>query len=114
MRASDLLGRIVYHDGAEPAGRIVDLVAHADGSGGLYVDAAMVAPGRRGRLLGYERAALQRPWPIRRFAEWLHRGIREIGLSDLRAGPDPDDRSLPDSWTATTTDDDEELPDAHP
>lgn len=84
MRASELLGQPVRDHTDAPVGRIVDLVAHPDPSGELMVDAVMVTPGRRGRLLGYERPALQRPWPLRKVAQWLHRGIREIPLAELR------------------------------
>jgi len=103
MRASNLLGRLVYESG-EPAGRIVDLVAHPDDSGDLFVDAAMVTPGRRGRLLGYERRALSRPWPLRRIADWLHHGIHEASLDQLRLTPEPHQPPIAQAIADTDTD----------
>ena len=102
MRASDLLGRIVYESG-EPAGRVVDLVAHPDAAGNLFVDAAMVTPGRRGRLLGYEREALERPWPLRRIADWLHHGIHETSLDQLRLTAEPHRPTIVHDMAGTDT-----------
>jgi hypothetical protein len=102
MRASDLLGRVAYESG-EPAGRIVDLVAHPDDSGNLFVDGAMVTPGRRGRLLGYERPALSGPGLLRRLGDRLHRGIHETSLNDLRLTPDPHQPAIARAIAGTDT-----------
>src|SRR4051812_37192567 len=104
MRASEIFGRVVYDETGESPGRIVDLLAHQDASGKLFVTAAMVTPGRRGRLLGYERAGLTRPWLIRRIAQWLHRGIREIDLTRLRLEAQPNRRPLPQGFTELGSD----------
>jgi hypothetical protein len=95
MRASDLLGRTVYHPDAEPAGRIVDLIAHPDNDGNLFVSAAILTTGRRGRLLGYERPGMGGPWPIRKLAQWLHRHMHQVELRHLRLRPDPHATALP-------------------
>jgi hypothetical protein len=89
MRASELLGRTVYNESGEGVGRIVDLVGHHGTDGCLYITAAMLTRGRRGRLLGYERSALQGPWPIRRVARWLYEELREVDLRQLRLTREP-------------------------
>lgn len=90
MRVSELLDRAVYDAHGNELGRIADLIAHPDPSGVPQVTAALVTPGRRGRLFGYERPAIKGPWMIERLAGWLHRGTRQIPWSDVRLS-----RSLP-------------------
>jgi sporulation protein YlmC with PRC-barrel domain len=83
MSASDLLGRTAYAaDGAE-LGRVVDLIAGPDGR----IVAVLVAPPRRGRLLGYERPGAQMPLAIEWLARLLHRGTREVEWSAVRWDP---------------------------
>jgi len=66
MRAGDLLGRLARTADGDVAGRIVDLVTEPDPDGRPRVVAALVTPGWRGRLLGYERDAIAGPWLIER------------------------------------------------
>ena len=84
MRAGDLLGRLARTADGDVAGRIVDLVTEPDPDGRPRVVAALVTPGWRGRLLGYERDAIAGPWLIERLAGWLHRGTREIPWAEVR------------------------------
>jgi sporulation protein YlmC with PRC-barrel domain len=84
MRASELLGRPVYDVAGAEIGRIADLITRRDGDGSPRVTAALVTPGRRGRLLGYERSGIQGPWLVERLAGWLHRGTREIPWPEVR------------------------------
>jgi sporulation protein YlmC with PRC-barrel domain len=86
MRASELLGRPVYAADGTEIGRIADLITERDGNGVPRVTAALVTPGRRGRLLGYERSGIQGPWLIERIAGWLHRDTREIPWPQVRLG----------------------------
>ena len=89
MRASDYLGRPVYDESGTELGRIADLLARADRSGTPRVYAALVTPGRRGRLFGYEREGIQGPWLVEQFSRWLHRGTREIPWPDVHLTPPP-------------------------
>jgi sporulation protein YlmC with PRC-barrel domain len=80
MLASDFLGRTAYDAAGVELGRVADLVTGSDGR----VVAVLVAPPRRGRLLGYERPAARLPAGIRWVARLLHRGTREVEWSDVR------------------------------
>ena len=82
MRVSDLLGRPAYGSGRE-IGRIADVLARPDEDGTPRIVAALVTPGHRGRLLGYEREGIQGPWLIEQFSRWLHRGTVEVPWSEL-------------------------------
>ena len=83
-RASSYLGRTVRDADGRELGRIADLIARTGPDGVPQVVAALVTPGHRGRLLGYERPGIQGPWIIERLAGWLHRGTREIPWRDVR------------------------------
>ncbi|MBV1856683.1 PRC-barrel domain-containing protein [Catellatospora tritici] len=84
MKASDLLGRTVVGAGGEVVGKVADLLCRRDADGVTRIDAVLVTPGRRGRLLGYERPGIQGPWLIEKLAQWLHRGTREIPWHEVR------------------------------
>ncbi|SEF37171.1 PRC-barrel domain-containing protein [Amycolatopsis pretoriensis] len=84
MRASDLLGTDAYDVDGRYLGRIADLLTEPGPDGTPVVRAALVAPRRRVRLLGYERDELRRPWLIDRIARWLHRDVREIPWTSVR------------------------------
>jgi sporulation protein YlmC with PRC-barrel domain len=83
MRTSDLIGRAAYDRDGRPLGRIIDLLTKPTADG-YVVHAALVTPGREGRLLGYSRPGFEGPWLIQRIVERLHRGTREIAWADLR------------------------------
>jgi hypothetical protein len=87
MRASELLGRTAYAADGDVLGRVADLIARPDADGLPRIRAALVTPGRRGRLLGYERPGIQGPWVIERIAQWLHRGSRELPWADVSLQP---------------------------
>jgi hypothetical protein len=80
MLASDLLGRTAHAPDGTPLGRIADLITGPD----LRVTALLITPHRRGRLFGYERPGMQHPWLLEQFVRLLHRGTREIPLSQVR------------------------------
>jgi GNAT superfamily N-acetyltransferase len=87
VKASDLLGRHAYDADGRDLGVIADLLARPSGRDGARIYAVLVTPGHRGRLLGYERPGIQGPWLLERFADWLHRGTREIPWAQLRLSP---------------------------
>ncbi|MEV6909300.1 PRC-barrel domain containing protein [Amycolatopsis sp. NPDC051071] len=84
MRASELLGRVAYDQEGHRLGKIADLLTEAGPDGTHQLVAALVTPGHRGRLLGYERPGINAPWLINRLAAVLHRGAREIPWADIR------------------------------
>jgi hypothetical protein len=84
MRASDLLGRIAYDRDGQPLGRIADLLTRPGADGVHQLHSVLIAPRHRGRLFGYEREGVQRPWVIDRIARLLHRGSHEVPWTDLR------------------------------
>lgn len=43
----------------------------------------LVAPRRRGRLLGFERPGYQPPWVLEKLTRVLHRGTREVPWEDV-------------------------------
>ncbi|PWW53167.1 hypothetical protein [Actinokineospora spheciospongiae] len=88
MRASDLLGRTVLDRDGTPLGRAVDLLAAPGADGVPVITAVLVAPRHRGRLLGYERPGIHRPWVIERIALFLHRGLREVPWDEVCWAPD--------------------------
>ncbi|WP_410595554.1 PRC-barrel domain-containing protein [Amycolatopsis sp. lyj-23] len=92
MRASDLLGSTAYDTQGRPLGRIADLITEVDSTGAPVILAALIAPRRRVRLLGYERKEMSRPWVIDRIARWLHRDLREIAWADLSVAANSRDR----------------------
>ncbi|MEU0878343.1 PRC-barrel domain containing protein [Lentzea sp. NPDC005914] len=83
MLASDLLGRTVRDRAGRPLGRVADLLTEADESGRHQVVKVLVTPRWRGRLLGFERPGIQRPWVLERLARVLHRGTREVAWEDV-------------------------------
>ena len=87
MRMSDLQGRPVYDGSGNEIGRIADVLMRLDARGRPRAYAALVTPGRRGRLLGYEREGIQGPWLIERLAGWLHRGTTEIPWASVHLEP---------------------------
>jgi sporulation protein YlmC with PRC-barrel domain len=91
LKASELLGRTAYAADGQVLGRVADLVTRPDAHGVPRLHAALVTPGHRGRLLGYERPGIQGPWVIEQIARWLHRGTRELPWTDVRLQP-PDQR----------------------
>jgi sporulation protein YlmC with PRC-barrel domain len=90
MRASELLGRTAYDTAGRPLGKIADLITTPAPDGTYEITAALVTPGHRGRLLGYERPGIQTPWLLNRLAILIHRGSREIPWAHLRLDPPPD------------------------
>ncbi|WNV83019.1 PRC-barrel domain-containing protein [Umezawaea sp. Da 62-37] len=80
MLASDFLGRTAYDADGIELGRVADLIAGPDGR----VRAVLVAPPRRGRMLGYERPSVRLPWAFEWLARLLHRGTREVEWSTVR------------------------------
>ncbi|HEX6871850.1 MAG TPA: PRC-barrel domain-containing protein [Micromonosporaceae bacterium] len=89
MRISDLLGRRVYDRDGRPLGEIADLLTRPDQQGRPEVYAAVVAPRRRLRLLGYERTGTSGPWLVERIAGWWHQGTREVAWRDIRLARQP-------------------------
>jgi sporulation protein YlmC with PRC-barrel domain len=84
-RASDLLGRSVYDDTGKLIGRIADLITEAGPGGTQRVTAAIVVQGRWGRLLGYERREVTRPWILEHLGRLiLRRNSHEIPWRKLR------------------------------
>jgi sporulation protein YlmC with PRC-barrel domain len=90
MLASDLLGRTVHDREGRPLGRVADLLTEPDAEGRSRVVRVLITPRRRGRLLGYERPGLQRPWLIERLSRLLHRGTREVDWDDIDWAPRED------------------------
>ncbi|KOV82448.1 hypothetical protein [Nocardia sp. NRRL S-836] len=90
MLASDLLGRTVHDRRGRPLGLVADLLAEPDAEGRPRVVRVLVTPRRRGRLLGYERPGLQRPWVIEKLSRLLHRGTREVAWEDVDWSPRED------------------------
>jgi hypothetical protein len=88
MRASDLLGAVAHDAAGNRLGRITELICRIDPDGTPRIHEVQISPGRRHRLLGYERPGIQGPWLLERIAGWLHRGTRTIPWSELRK---PDD-----------------------
>ncbi|GHF25620.1 hypothetical protein GCM10017786_69750 [Amycolatopsis deserti] len=84
VRASQLLGRRVYDSGGRPLGKVTDLITRLDEQEREQVVAVLVTPGRRGRLLGYERTSQRGPWLLAWLAAVLHRGTREVPWSQVR------------------------------
>ncbi|GGU77117.1 PRC-barrel domain-containing protein [Lentzea flava] len=83
MLASDLLGRPVRDRDGKPLGRVADLLTEPDEHGRQRVVRVLVTPRRRGRLLGFERPGIQRPWLLERISSLLHRGTREVPWEDI-------------------------------
>ncbi|MET9631177.1 PRC-barrel domain containing protein [Lentzea sp. NPDC006480] len=83
MLASDLLGRTVRDRAGRPLGRVADLLTEADEHGRQRIVRVLVTPRWRGRLLGYERPGIQRPWVLERLSRVLHRGTREVPWDDI-------------------------------
>jgi hypothetical protein len=83
MLASDLLGRTVRDRAGRPLGRVADLLAEPDADGRPRLVRVLVAPRWRGRLLGFERPGVQRPWVLERISRVLHRGMREVAWEDV-------------------------------
>jgi hypothetical protein len=83
MLASDLVGRTVHDRAGNPLGRVADLLTEADDSGRQRVVRVLVTPRWRGRLLGFERPGIQRPWLLERLARVLHRGTHEVEWEDV-------------------------------
>jgi sporulation protein YlmC with PRC-barrel domain len=84
MRASELLGRCVYDVSGRELGKVTDLITREDALGRETTVAVLVTPGRRGRLLGYERTSQRGPWLLRQVAAILHRGTREVPWAEVR------------------------------
>ncbi|MGI5499848.1 PRC-barrel domain-containing protein [Lentzea sp. CA-135723] len=83
MRASDLLGRTVHDHAGRELGRVADLLTETDEQGRHRVVRVLVAPRRRGRLLGFERPGIQPPWLLERLSDVVHRGMREVPWEDV-------------------------------
>ncbi|WP_290051875.1 PRC-barrel domain-containing protein [Amycolatopsis solani] len=83
MRASEVLGATAYDARGRRLGRIADLITDVDSAGTPVIRAALIAPGRRVRLLGYGREEMSRPWLIDRIARWVHGDLREVPWTDL-------------------------------
>ncbi|GAB2813440.1 PRC-barrel domain containing protein [Lentzea nigeriaca] len=83
MLASDLLGRTVRDRAGNPLGRVADLLTEPDEHGRHRVVRVLVTPRWRGRLLGFERPGIQRPWLLERISYLLHRGTREVPWEDV-------------------------------
>ncbi|UQU67810.1 PRC-barrel domain-containing protein [Couchioplanes caeruleus] len=91
VRASDVLGRPVADGSGRSLGRVADLETVRDPDGTHRVVAAIVAGGRWGRLLGYERAERTGPWLLEHLARRvMRRTVTRVPWHDLRpAGGDP-------------------------
>ncbi|MDQ0380701.1 PRC-barrel domain-containing protein [Amycolatopsis thermophila] len=87
VRASELLGRRVYDERGRRLGKVTDLITRLDSLGQEQTVAVLVTPGRRGRLLGYERSSQRGPWLLAWLAAVLHRGTREVPWSEVRWNP---------------------------
>jgi hypothetical protein len=83
MLASDLLGRTVRDRAGHPLGRVADLLTEPGEDGRQRIVRVLVVPRRRGRLLGFERPGIQRPWLLERLSRVLHRGTREVAWEDV-------------------------------
>ena len=87
MRASDILGSTVYAGDGRPIGTISELICRPDADGIPRLVEVQVSPGRRHRLLGYERPGIQGPWLLEKLASWLHRGSHVIPWAEVRLQP---------------------------
>lgn len=85
-RASDILGRRVHDDTGKPIGRIADLITEPAPDGTQQrVTAAIVVHRPWGRLLGYERRQMTRPWILEHVARLiLRRNAQEVPWDKLR------------------------------
>jgi hypothetical protein len=92
-RASDILGRRVHDDTGKPIGRIADLITEPGPDGTQQrVTAAIVVRHHWGRLLGYERREMTRPWILEHLARLiLRRNAQEVPWQKLRLTADEDD-----------------------
>ena len=83
MLASELLGRTVRDRTGRPLGRVADLLTEVDESGRHRVVKVLVTPRWRGRLLGFERPGIQRPWLLAQLSRALHHGTQEVAWEDI-------------------------------
>ncbi|WP_440902677.1 PRC-barrel domain-containing protein [Actinosynnema sp.] len=84
MLASELIGRTARDASGRPIGKVADLITRVDERGRPRVVAALITPGHRGRLLGYERPGIRLPKALEFLALALHRGAREVPWEELR------------------------------
>jgi PRC-barrel domain len=87
MKASDLLGATAYDRGGQRLGTINELICRPDSDGRPMIVEVQLSPGRRHRLLGYERPGIQGPWLLEKLANWLHRGTTTVRWEDLNLFP---------------------------
>ncbi|MCE5291288.1 MAG: hypothetical protein LLG14_18900 [Nocardiaceae bacterium] len=83
MRASDYIGREIFDANGNSIGIAADLVARPNASGQLQINAVLVTPRWRGRLLGYDTTDMRGPWVIKQLTRWLHRGTHEVAWHDV-------------------------------
>jgi sporulation protein YlmC with PRC-barrel domain len=89
-RASDILGRRVHDDTGKLIGRVADLITEPAPDGTQQrVTAAIVVHHHWGRLLGYERREMTRPWILEHLARLiLRRNAQEVPWQKLRLAAD--------------------------
>ena len=88
MRTSDVLGRRARDASGRDVGRIVDLICEIDADGRPELVAALAVRGPWGRLLGYEREQVRRPWILEKLSGWvLRRRTTTVPWWSLREAP---------------------------
>jgi hypothetical protein len=91
MRASDLLGAEVLDRWGEPVGKVNDIRLVQDGpligsfGAALRVDALLAGPGSVGARLGYERADVRGPLPLKAFFATIHRHMSVVSWEHIAA-----------------------------
>jgi sporulation protein YlmC with PRC-barrel domain len=83
MRAHDLIGQTAYDADGKVLGKVADLIVSQPAGPYPTIDAVLITPRHRGRLLGYERTGMEGPWLIEQVAALLHRGTRSVPWSDV-------------------------------
>jgi hypothetical protein len=91
MRASDLLKAEVLDRSGQPVGRVHDIRLVQDGpiigsfGAALRVDALLAGPGSVGTRLGYDRADLKGPLPLKALFARIHRDMAVVRWGDIAA-----------------------------
>jgi sporulation protein YlmC with PRC-barrel domain len=84
VRVDDLIKHSVHDRTGRYLGRVVDIVTERDPAGVPRVVGVVVGRGWHGRLLGYERPGVHRPWLLERVAKLLVRDTRTVSWDEVR------------------------------